>query len=55
MSTALTATMMSLAITGYTCEEGGNDKYNHKTKPVNVRDEIVNIDKDLGDKTGNVK
>lgn len=26
-----------------------------RTKPVNVRDEIENIDKDLGDKTGNVK
>lgn len=25
-----------------------------RTKPVNVRDEIENIDKDLGDKTGNV-
>ena len=39
VSTALTATMMSLAIRGYTCEEGDDDKYNQKdqTPKVNVR------------------
>jgi hypothetical protein len=30
MSTALTATIISLAIRGFTCEEGCDAKYNHK-------------------------
>jgi len=49
--------MMSLAIRGSTCEEGGDDKYNHKdqTTKVNVRNgfEIENILKDLGNKNDN--
>jgi hypothetical protein len=58
VSTTLIAMMMSLAIRGSTCEEGG-DKYNHKdqTTKVNVRNgfEIENILKDLGNKNDNVK
>ena len=52
MSTTLIATMMSLAITGYTFEEGDDDKYTHKdqTTKVNVRNEVENINKDLGNK-----
>ena len=30
VSTTLIAMMMSLAIRGSTCEEGGDDKYNHE-------------------------
>ena len=59
VSTTLIAMMMSLAIRGSTCEEGGDDKYNHKdqTTKVNVRNgfEIENILKDLGNKNDNVK
>ncbi len=49
--------MMSLVIRGYTCEEGGDDKYNHndQTQKVNVRKEMENINKDLGNKNDNVK
>lgn len=59
VSTTLIAMMMSLAIRGSTCEEGGDDKYNHKdqTTKVNVGNglEIENIHKDLGNKNDNVK
>ena len=51
--------MMSLAIRGSTCEEGGDDKYPHKdqTTKVNLRNgfEIENILKELGNKNDNVK
>jgi hypothetical protein len=59
VSTTLIAMMMSLAIRGSTCEEGGDDKCNHKdqTTKVNVRNgfEIENILEDLGNKNDNVK
>ena len=53
MSTAVTATMMSLAIREFTCEEGCDDKYNHKDK-TGKRERRDNIDKDHGCKN-NVK
>ena len=57
MSTALTATIMSLATRGYTCREGDDEKYNQKdqTPKVNVRNGLENINKDLGNKNDNVK
>ena len=49
--------MMSLAIRGYPCKVGGGEKYNHndQTPKVNIRKEMENINKDLGNKNENVK
>ena len=49
--------MMSPAIRGYPCKVDGDEKYNHndQTPKVNIRKEMENINKDLGNKNENVK
>jgi hypothetical protein len=56
MSTALTATIMSLATRGYACREGDDEKYNQRTNPEGKRKKRVGkYQLDLGNKNDNVK